>query len=201
MEIIRILVSPNQQRLAVLSGRNLAKNIEEIHQLFIYLINPQTNQWDLLYNNDLPEQFRYFSKSFHFANEFEEEEIIFLDVEKIMHYNFKTRNIHLLFKFKNPLGNQPDYTAFDENQEIGIVSSEDDVLWFNLRTQEEIDIDELYNLGDIKAILFHNDKFFVLANRFKSMLGYYLLEIDKNLEKATKEDPKYKYVIKWEEKL
>ena len=61
----------------------------------------------------------------------------------------------------------------------------------------EIDVDDKFLLGDIKSILFKNNKFYVLANKSEKKLGYFLLELDHdlNLCKAPK------YVIKWENKL
>jgi len=41
-------------------------------------------------------------------------------------------------------------------------------------------------------------KFYVLANKYQRKLGYFLLELDVNLDN---EANKVRYVIKWENKL
>jgi hypothetical protein len=52
MEIISIKVSRCQCYLAVITGRNLIKGIEELHQVFIYLVSGR-KQYDLIYQHDL----------------------------------------------------------------------------------------------------------------------------------------------------
>ena len=47
-------------------------------------------------------------------------------------------------------------------------------------------------------MLYYDEKFYVLANKYQRKLGYFLLEIDTMLYGNIK---KPKYVIKWENKL
>jgi len=55
------------------------------------------------------------------------------------------------------------------------------VLWFDLYHSREIDIDDVYSLGDIKSLFYHDEKFYVLANKYDRKLGYFLLELNTNL--------------------
>ena len=61
-----------------------------------------------------------------------------------------------------------------------MVASKNDVLWLkcNRDSGKEIDIDEMFNISEIKCMKWHGDKFYILANKHKRILGYYLLEID-----------------------
>jgi hypothetical protein len=68
MEILSIKLSPNEQYLAVLGGKNLIKEIEEVHSLHIFKINNEGTDYDMLYQRNLPEIFRSFSVTFEFQN-------------------------------------------------------------------------------------------------------------------------------------
>lgn len=72
------------------------------------------------------------------------------------------------------------------------------MLWVNISTKVEVDIDEKFELADIKSLCFTNDKFYVLANKYKRKLGYFLLELEQNLDAV---DTEPRYVIRWENKL
>ena len=50
---------------------------------------------------------------------------------------------------------------------MGIIASSDDALWVNVSTQEEVDIDDIYNISAIQAIIFDSEenKFYILANK------------------------------------
>ena len=47
MEILSIKISPNEKFLAVLGGKNLIKEIEEVHSLHIFKINDDGTDYDL----------------------------------------------------------------------------------------------------------------------------------------------------------
>jgi len=84
------------------------------------------------------------------------------------------------------------------DQNVGIVASTDDVIWFDMLNSREIDIDNVYQLGGIKSLLYYDHKFYVLANKYRRKLGYFLLELETGLYNNIR---KPKYVIKWENKL
>ena len=58
---------------------------------------------------------------------------------------------------------------------MALVASIDDVLFVNMKTKVEIDIDEKFHIKGIKACLYHEGSYFVLANKFEERLGYFLL--------------------------
>jgi len=104
IEILNIKVSNDEKYLAVLSGKNLIKSIEELHSLHIYEISPDGKDWTLKTGTDLPESFRYFSVTFIFSNSSPETTILFADVKGIMKYNYITQTLITQFKFQNEIG-------------------------------------------------------------------------------------------------
>ena len=197
---MNIKVSPNENFLAVLAGKNLIKGIEELWELHIYNLTDDGG-FQHITSIMLPEEFRSFSVSFEYMYTNQETTLIFTDVNGIMHYNFMKEELKVMYAFNNPIGRQPDYIVFDDKQEIAIIASTDDVLWVNIKLGVEIDIDEQYLLGDIKSLKRVKDKFYVLANKYQRKLGYFLLELNQNLDPKNISATPPRYVIKWENKL
>ena len=78
-----------------------------------------------------------------------------------------------------------------------MLSSFYDVIYVNLKEDYEIDIDEKYKIGDIRSLIYSNNKYYLLANKCNRVLGYYLLEIDE-CEDAKKEG---NWLLFWKAKL
>jgi hypothetical protein len=116
-----------------------------------------------------------------------------------MNYNYLEKKLTTIYKFENEIGRQPDFMVFDLSQSRAIIASTDDVLWVDVMKNKEVDIDDRFQLGDIKSLLYMDKKFYVLANKYQRKLGYFLLELDIRLADAGPE--KVRYVIKWENKL
>ena len=161
-------------------------------------MNEDGTDYSLKYERHLPEEFRSFAVVFEFKNDEQDECVIFTNLNKIMKYNFKKEELTDLFDFKNDLRKQPNTIVFDSIQNTAIIASTDDVLWVNIKDADECDIDEAYNLGDIKSIIHVEDKFYMLANKFDRKLGYFLLELP---EKKPKDDQPPKFLIRWTNKL
>lgn len=71
------------------------------------------------------------------------------------------------------------------------------MLFLNIEKDEEIDIDNLFHIGDIRSVINVNEKFYVLSNKCDKLLGYYLIEIDENNPKSKKP----MFLINWKSKL
>lgn len=67
-----------------------------------------------------------------------------------------------------------------------------------MKNAEEVDIDEIYEISNVKAITLFNEKFYILSNKYQKKLGYFLLEIDIDKPMQTKRP---KFIIKWTNKL
>ena len=103
-----------------------------------------------------------------------------------MIYNFYSDELQPEYVFQNYLNRQPIYAVFNEKQNIAIIATFYDVLFLNIEKDEEIDIDNLFHIGDIRSVINVNEKFYVLANKCDKLLGYYLIEIDENNPKSKK---------------
>ena len=97
-----------------------------------------------------------------------------------------------LYTLNNFLLDPPNFGVFNKDQSICIVTSVNDILFINLKTGYELDLDEQENIGDILNIVGDGNYFYILANKQNGILGYYLLmvEID-NPEKPAV------YLINW----
>ena len=70
----------------------------------------------------------------------------------------------------------------------------------NNKIYREVDLDLTYKFGEIKCLMHHEGKFYVLANKMNNQLGYYLLELNQELHGDVEVDD-CKFVIKWTNKL
>ena len=70
----------------------------------------------------------------------------------------------------------------DDTQKICIVASADDSVYVNLyiqnRNQREIDIDDEFEISAIKSIIFDSGSFFILSNKCREKLGYFLIRMN-----------------------
>ena len=41
-----------------------------------------------------------------------------------------------------------------------------DILWVNLKSSDEVDLDETYQISQIKAVQMFDDKFYILSNKY-----------------------------------
>lgn len=195
--IINIAISQNDQYFSLLSGKILPKQIEEIHQLHVYKISKSLDI-ELISAINLPEQFRYVSKCFSFHKSCQEREILLFTRQCVYLYDYVCKSGKKVFNFVNMLDLQPDYVTFNDSQEYGIIATNKDLLWVNLMTKDEVDIDELFQISSVRAINVFEDKFYILANKFRKKLGYFLLELDIDKPMETKQP---KFVIRWTNKL
>ena len=62
-------------------------------------------------------------------------------------------------------------------QNILIAASEQDGIYINIEQEIEVDIDEEYEVGVLKNVIYddENDNFYILANKYREKLGFYLL--------------------------
>jgi len=68
----------------------------------------------------------------------------------------------------------------DPEHQIAIVATPLDGLIINMQTKEEFDIDEYFEIADIKNMIYKHGYFFLMANKRQNKLGYYLLKINRN---------------------
>ena len=78
-----------------------------------------------------------------------------------------------------------------------MVSSFFDIIYINIESQRELDIDDLYGVADIRKIIQGDGKFYILANKRNKVMGNYLLSI---AESDVETSPPT-YLINWKQKL
>lgn len=74
----------------------------------------------------------------------------------------------------------------NDNQTTMVICSPQDGIFFNIATEEEVDLDELFNIGCIKQIAYDSEdhQFYLLANKYQDKLGLFLIAFN---EKEPKE--------------
>ena len=70
----------------------------------------------------------------------------------------------------------------NDDQTIMITASPQDGIYLDLRDKKkchEVDLDELYNIGSMKEIIFDNEDacFYILANKFEEKLGFFIIRM------------------------
>ena len=56
-----------------------------------------------------------------------------------------------------------------------MIASYYDVLWINIKNEKEVDIDNMFSIGYIKAILNHDSHYYILVNKLKKKTGIFVL--------------------------
>jgi len=83
------------------------------------------------------------------------------------------------------------------DQKTHCVASLNDSVWFSEHTNEEVDLDQLFNVNIIKSIIFDEEdkEFYLLANKKKGLIGFYLMKF--------KEDDPYEFndLTMWKHRL
>jgi hypothetical protein len=62
-----------------------------------------------------------------------------------------------------------------------MIASSDDSIYINLnrkKKKREIDIDQEFNISSIKSIINDSGSFYILANKTRGKLGYFLIRMD-----------------------
>jgi hypothetical protein len=82
-----------------------------------------------------------------------------------------------LYDFANDFTEQPEFFVFNDNQDVCIIASTIDTLMINLNNYDEVDLDLIYALQDIKKLIFDCGYFYILANKKEGMIGNFLLKL------------------------
>jgi hypothetical protein len=78
-----------------------------------------------------------------------------------------------------------------------ITASPQDGIFLDLAKKKEIDLDELYQIGCMKEIIYdHEDGvFYILANKFEEKLGFFIIRMNE------KNPSEHTFLTKWKNKL
>lgn len=123
--------------------------------------------------------------------------LIFVKADRIIRLNFDTEQIDTIHEFSNPLLRQPEFFQMNDAQTVMITASPQDGIYLDLAKKKEIDLDELYQIGCMKEIIYdHEDGvFYVLANKFEEKLGFFIIRMNE------KNPSEHTFLTKWKNKL
>jgi hypothetical protein len=85
----------------------------------------------------------------------------------------------------------------NDSQTVMITASPQDGIFLDLAKKKEIDLDELYQIGCMKEIIYdHEDGvFYILANKFEEKLGFFIIRMNE------KNPSEHTFLTKWKNKL
>ena len=106
------------------------------------------------------------SAEFQFCNEEDSSKIYLIDSQCIYKYDYAINRFEIFLHFKHELFTQPDFIVMNYEQSIVFIACEQfDALFIDIETKNEVYFDHLVNVKEIQACIFHNSKFYILANR------------------------------------
>lgn len=124
---------------------------------------------------------------YHFrkTNSLFRDTLIFARKERIFCFNFITKTVETLYKFIVPLNMQPQYFKMNDDQTSFVTASPNDGIYYNSKNSEEVDLDELYEIGCIKDIIYDSEdfSFYILTNKYLGQYGLFLIRF-------SEEDPR-----------
>ena len=118
-------------------------------------------------------------KKLHF-HKADSSRLIFVNTDQIITFNFVTETKDILYDFANDFTEQPEFFVFNDSQDVCIIASTIDSLLINLKVYDEVDLDLVYGIKDIKKLIFDDQHFFILANNKRGMIGNFLLKLEQN---------------------
>jgi hypothetical protein len=83
--------------------------------------------------------------------------LIFVKEDRVIKVNFNTNVIDTIYEFDNKLNRQPEFFQMNSQQDIMVISSQEDGIYKDIKKGLEIDLDEKFNVGIIKEILYDED--------------------------------------------
>lgn len=175
-EILYIVTSHDESKIAMAIGIKLIKKQIKFTNLVVY-----KKHFDGLYKLETNLEFQYEDACmiFNFDKINNKELLFFTPFELFsLHYNDPNAKRKTKYRFKNHLNDKPHFGIFDLDQRKFIITSDEDALYVDMEQQQEIDLDEKEKISMIQNIVADRQTFYVLANRRKGKLGFYIFTID-----------------------
>ena len=117
--------------------------------------------------------------------------ILFAQKDKVLKYNYKKKEIKIVHRFVTPLKKQPLFFRVNrsknvkDNQKIFMIASAEDSVYVNMQRKSkedrELDIDSEFQISAIKSVIYDKGNFYILANKCRNRLGYYLIKMDERI--------------------
>lgn len=198
-------VSKDELKLGFCLGKRLPTDAIEINEIVVYQRNSIFREFELEKILDFEKDSPHYQGAcckFYFNTD-DSSEIIFGARDRIfaMKYNDDGYEPRVITYLENPLDSQVvDSIVFNEEQTKLIMVSDIDCMYIELpikgQKYKEIDIDDREHIKSIENILVCDGKFFIVANKWYSQLGVYLLSLD-----PSQPEKHCEHLIKWQNKL
>ena len=184
-QVIGMTKSKCDRWLAVISGKNLIMNGQAQNQLFILKMVHDENgvnfeQVERIVVKDMPFCsglcMQYYFKDF----EDEPEELLFCKKTELFSLNIKTKAMRTIHRFSPALTEQPVFYSQNNDQTVHVLASAQDGIWYDEKTDHEVDLDELYNVAAIQSVVFDQEErtFYMLCNKRMEQLGFFLIKFN-----------------------
>jgi len=211
-----MVISQDEEMLAVISGKNLVMNEQYPNQLFIFKRNhrdeDETDTFSLKHRIIVKEKPEFAKISMRFSFKLPKigqlpNAVIFAKQDSMMEVRFdnQTENvdqnppldIKIISTYPSPLNKQAEFFLMNDDQSICVVGSETDGLYYNRRTNQYVDLDEEYQISNIKEIYHDHEErvFYMLANKYQEKLGIFLIVFNE------KDPSRHQFILRWKNKL
>lgn len=195
LEILSFNVSHDYEFVAVFIGKQLIKDEEQLLVLSILKLDTGSSTIEHVLNIDLVKHnMSSYCKQLYF-DIMDSGKLILVSGDKIVKFDFGRERIEDFYDFQTDFDDQPEFFVFNKTQTTCIIGTPSDTLFIDLKEKKEIDLDSLYGIGDIKNVYFYEGFFYILANKRKGLLGYYLARMDQNDPMKYKKNENKLYII------
>lgn len=176
--------------MAVITGKNLIKAEQKPNQIFVFKRVKNLNvdsgladKFELMKKIRVADEEEFTKISMQFIFKImkynrEPDTLIFARQDKIILLNFMTEQIYDLAVFDMPLLSQPEFFLMTDDQDIAIIATPQDGIYFNMTNGMWVDLDECYDIGSIKEIIHDADtrQIYIIANRHQGKMGVFLIK-------------------------
>ena len=137
---------------------------------------------------------------FHFRNTKNGREfstLIFAKYDRLLELDFINERVKEIVIFQVPLTRQPEFFLMNDDQTVSIIASHDDGIYYNHRNRKFVDLDQKFDISNIKEIIHDYEEkcFYVLSNKYQQKLGMFLIKFSESTPSE------HKFILKWKNKL
>ena len=103
--------------------------------------------------------------------------LLFAKQNKILQFDYMTECVRTLCEFTQPLSKQPQFFSLNDSQECAIVAETKDAIFYDIKKNVAIDLDDKYDIKAIKQVVYdyEDQVFYLMANRYKEKLGFFVI--------------------------
>ena len=94
-------------------------------------------------------------------------EILFCKKTELFSLNIKTQEFKTIHRFSPALTEQPVFYSQNNDQTVHVLASAQDGIWYDEKTNHEVDLDDLYLVAAIQSVVFDQEErtFYILCNK------------------------------------